>query len=175
MSTRSIWAIVLLLFGITVAHAEDQASATARGLFPRTLVGWSAGYVDVSQSVVNGRRAVVASRTYTMTRTKEQVTITIETYNPVLAAFIAGAGDYKGPTDPVTRAGMRKFEFGRYHGIASGPEENPDRVMLVIEGGGVVTIARQRGSSDALVSYLYYLDLRRIEAFARWLTPSAES
>lgn len=172
MWTRSLWIVVVLLFGASTASTESRTAAEARRLFPRALAGWSAGSVNLETHAVLDQLQTVVTRTYTKTHDTEQVTITIDTYNPITTAFILGVYGEKADT-PVTRAGMRRFEIGKYKGVASGPEENPNRVMLVIDGSVVVTIARQGGASDALVWYLYAIDAARIQQFARSLSSTA--
>ncbi len=157
----------MLLLGVATARAEDRAWSEARKLLPAPMKGWTATPVEIeSHPVLDATQTIVATRTYTTG--SDKITITIDTFNPVMTAFIDGAYRKLGADDPVARAGMRKYDLGQFRGIAAGPEENPSRISVIIDGNFVLTIERARGNFD-LMQYLYEIRYTRMKAFAQAL------
>jgi len=148
---RSICTVVLLVIG---ASASADTRSEAKRLLPAPLKGWTAASVELETHAVLDTRDMVLTRTYSTPQ--DRVTITIDTFDPVMTAFIQG----------TPRAGMHRYDLGPFHGISTGPENNPDRISLVIDGSCVLTIVRAKGSFE-LLQYLYEVRYTKLKEFAK--------
>ena len=158
---------VALLMTAALSHAGER-DYTA--LFPKALPGWTASKVEFKKTTDKNFLVPITrmqlARTYVHERTKGQIHILIDTFDPEASAMIDAAHkDEKYLAE--LKGTVKLYRLGNYQGFEHYDEANNlVMISLKLSSGKVFSIGRENAGLEDMMRYLKKTDLEKIKAFS---------